>query len=80
MVVLDVEICEEQNLDMSVGVLQYIAIGDHETLTNRDKENQHPIKAIEGLAEKLQEFDDYIKSMATDEEIKEVLENAEDES
>lgn len=44
--------------------------GDHSNLTGREKENQHPINAITGLAEALQEVSDktfvFEQSIASD--------------
>lgn len=51
-ILLDTEI---QDLEFDVGELTFITNKDHATLINRDADDQHPISAITGLGDKLDE-------------------------
>lgn len=53
-ILLDTEI---QDLEFDVGELTFITNKDHATLINRDADDQHPISAITGLGDKLDEID-----------------------
>lgn len=51
---------------MSIKLIRYgnqSYTSDHEYLTSRDKEDQHPIFAITGLEEKLEIIDNNIKNI-----------------
>ena len=41
----------------------YIYVDNHEKLANRDKEDQHPIKAITGLNEVLEEYNNTLNEL-----------------
>lgn len=55
---LNIEFEKEPVLDLTMGVLQFIGISDHNQLSNRDMTGQHPIGAIEGLGGKLKHYDE----------------------
>ena len=45
------------NFDMQIESIYYVPDNDHNKLFNRDKKDQHPISAITGLQEKIEELE-----------------------
>lgn len=57
MVAVDVAFETEKDWTADIGVLQFVGISDHSQLINRETEKQHPMKAINGLEERLNSID-----------------------
>lgn len=53
---IDIELVEIPDIDCDLGMLQFVGIADHSQMKNRDGENQHPIRAIEGLEKALDDI------------------------
>lgn len=60
---LDLEISENPQIDAEVEALQTTGTTDHAALTNRNSADQHPIRAITGLEEKMNEVDQSISGL-----------------
>lgn len=62
----------DANFNADFGTITNVSVSDHNKLTNRDADNQHPIKAITGLRT---ELNDKMKSsdVLTNMEIQAIL-------
>lgn len=49
---VDIENTDE-DFDANIDDVYYVSVADHNLLYNRDLEDQHPIRSITGLSEKL---------------------------
>lgn len=68
--------------DMNVEFCNFVPNNNHDKLSNRDKDDQHPISAITGLQKALDDINDNIENIevggiivASEEEINEICNN-----
>ena len=60
---VDVDCCDELANRRVLDEVSVIVSTDHRELRGKDADDQHPISAITGLAEKLEELDAHVKDV-----------------